>query len=140
MELKESVILRSTISKLFPFIMLFSFYMFSYGAVYPGGGFQAGVIFGTIVVIFELVFEQRLFSNVIYKWLEFFGIILIFIAMIYSFSQTGFLFGDMYHYFSSSDVFTNVFIWVLNFAIYSEVSGSIILIFRHFIEWEYEEV
>ncbi len=140
MELKESVILRSTISKLFPFIMLFSFYMFSYGAVYPGGGFQAGVIFGTIVVIFELVFEQRLFTNKIYNWLEFFGIIIIFSALIYSFSKTGFLFGDMYGYFSSSEVFTNVFIWILNFAIYTEVAGSIILIFRHFIEWDYEEV
>jgi len=45
------------VSKLFiPLILLFALYVQFHGDFGPGGGFQAGVIFGTAVILYGLVF------------------------------------------------------------------------------------
>ena len=40
--------------KLFPFIMLFGFYLISHGHLSPGGGFQGGVVLGTAIILLAL--------------------------------------------------------------------------------------
>jgi multicomponent Na+:H+ antiporter subunit B len=59
------VILRALSKLLIPLIMLFALYVQFHGDYGPGGGFQAGVIFGAGIILYGLVFglpaAQRLF-------------------------------------------------------------------------------
>lgn len=139
MIVKNSEILKVTIGKLFPFIIVFSFFVFSYGPISPGGGFQAGVIFGTLIVIFEMCYEKKIFSELFYSLVEFVGVLIIFFALILGLSLTGYLFGGLYGIHTESLIFANFYLWILNLAIYLEVSGSMILIFRYFIDWKEDE-
>lgn len=138
-EIRDSEILKTTISKLFPFIIIFSFYLFSYGPISPGGGFQAGVIFGTIIIIFEMCYERRLLSDLFYALAEYSGVLIILVTMLIGLKLTGYLFGGLYYFHTNSLIFANFFLWLLNLAIFVEVSSSIILIFRNFIEWREDE-
>lgn len=52
---KESIS-RTIIVFIMPFIVLYAIYIQLNGEVSPGGGFQAGVIFATAVIGFDLVF------------------------------------------------------------------------------------
>ena len=49
-------ILRIVAKLLIPYIMLFALYVQFHGDFGPGGGFQAGVIFASTVVLYALVF------------------------------------------------------------------------------------
>ena len=46
--MKHNLILRVIVKYLFPVIALFAFYVQFHGDYGPGGGFQAGVIFGAV--------------------------------------------------------------------------------------------
>jgi len=50
------VILRVMAKMLIPLIMLFALYVQFHGDYGPGGGFQAGVIFGAAIILFALIF------------------------------------------------------------------------------------
>ena len=50
------VILRALSKLLIPLIMLFGLYVQFHGDYGPGGGFQAGVIFGAGIILYSLVF------------------------------------------------------------------------------------
>jgi len=138
-DIRESQILKTTISKIFPFIVIFSFFLFSYGPISPGGGFQAGVIFGTLIIIFEMCYEEKIRSDLFYSAIEFSGVLIMIITMLIGLVLTGYLFGGLYNLQTGSRIFANFFLWLLNFAIFIEVSCSIILIFRNFIDWREDE-
>jgi len=59
------VILRALSKLLIPLILLFALYVQFHGDYGPGGGFQAGVIFGAGIILYGLVFglpaAQRVF-------------------------------------------------------------------------------
>ena len=50
------VILRSLSKMLIPVIMLFALYVQFHGDYGPGGGFQAGVIFGAGIILYSMIF------------------------------------------------------------------------------------
>ena len=50
----SSKIIRTIAQKLFPFIILFGFYLISHGHLSPGGGFQGGVVLGTAIILLAL--------------------------------------------------------------------------------------
>jgi multicomponent Na+:H+ antiporter subunit B len=50
------VILRALSKLLIPLIMLFGLYVQFHGDYGPGGGFQAGVIFGAGIILYALLF------------------------------------------------------------------------------------
>jgi multicomponent Na+:H+ antiporter subunit B len=54
--MKRHSVLRVVVKLLLPFILLFAFYVQFHGDYGPGGGFQAGVIFGAGVILYALVF------------------------------------------------------------------------------------
>ncbi len=139
MEFIQSTIVTATVRKVFPLIVIFGIYLFSYGANFPGGGFQAGVALGTIVVLFEFIFEEKKLSDYFYSMVEYIGISILYIALVYGLLLTGFYFSGFYHFRMENLLFSNLYYWFLNLAIFLEVSGSIILIFRHFLEWKNEE-
>lgn len=50
----SSKIIRTIAQKVFPFIVLFGFYLISHGHLSPGGGFQGGVVLGTAIILLAL--------------------------------------------------------------------------------------
>ena len=54
--MKHNPILRITSKFLIPLIFLFALYVQFHGDFGPGGGFQAGVIFSSALILYSLVF------------------------------------------------------------------------------------
>ncbi len=135
-KIRESVLLRVSITQLLPFIMVFSFYIFSYGANLPGGGFQSGVVFGTIVVITEIGFGKRLFGDSFLQRTELLGVCILIGSVLYGLVTTGYFLGGLYRFTTDTFLLSNIYYWVLNFAVYLEVASSIILIVRAFLRKE----
>ncbi len=52
----SSVIVRTMVSFLVPFIVLFSVYTILHGEISPGGGFQGGAVIGGSMIIFTTIF------------------------------------------------------------------------------------
>ena len=55
-EVRSSVIVRTFVTFLIPFIIMFSVYTILHGELSPGGGFQGGAIFGASMIIFTTIF------------------------------------------------------------------------------------
>jgi multicomponent Na+:H+ antiporter subunit B len=74
------VILRALSKLLIPLIMLFALYVQFHGDYGPGGGFQAGVIFGAGIILYGLVFgidaAQRVFRPRVLEILMASGVLL----------------------------------------------------------------
>ena len=74
------VILRVLSKLLIPLIMLFALYVQFHGDYGPGGGFQAGVIFGAAIILYTLMFgleaAKRVFPPWVLEILAAFGILL----------------------------------------------------------------
>jgi multicomponent Na+:H+ antiporter subunit B len=138
MDLKHSTIINITLRSVFPFVILLSFQLFSYGANSPGGGFQAGVLLGTMVVILEVLRERRIYSNAFYQGLEVAGVLMLIVFCLIGWAMTGHPFGGFYAWRGRGVLFSNLYFWLLNLAIYLEVAGSIVLLFRYFTEWKDE--
>ncbi|QDT05874.1 Na(+)/H(+) antiporter subunit B [Rubripirellula lacrimiformis] len=54
--MKDFPIIRVVSKLLIPYILLFAFYVQFHGDYGPGGGFQAGVIFASALILYGLVF------------------------------------------------------------------------------------
>lgn len=57
--LREFNIIKIVLPFIVPYIILYAIYIQLNGEVSPGGGFQAGVIFATGVIAYDLVFGQE---------------------------------------------------------------------------------
>ncbi len=132
--LRESPILIVSLRALFPFVVLFSFQLFSYGANSPGGGFQGGVVFGTLILALDLLWNRRVYSDRFFEGAELAGLALLFGLFAAGMARTGRPFGGFEEWTGRGLLFSNIFFWLLNLAIFLEVAGSIVLIFRHFLD------
>lgn len=56
--MQHHIVLHLIAKLLMPFIMVFALYVQFHGDYGPGGGFQAGVIFGAGVIIYALILGQ----------------------------------------------------------------------------------
>ena len=54
--MRHHLVLRVVVKLLIPLIMLFALYVQFHGDYGPGGGFQAGVIFGSAFILYALIF------------------------------------------------------------------------------------
>jgi len=54
----ESLIIKTAVRMLVPFVQLFGLYVIVHGHYSPGGGFQGGVILGSSFVMLGLAFDQ----------------------------------------------------------------------------------
>ncbi len=61
----DRVILRVGAKILIPFILLFALYVQFHGDYGPGGGFQAGVIFGAAFILYAIIFGLETAEQVI---------------------------------------------------------------------------
>jgi multicomponent Na+:H+ antiporter subunit B len=64
----ENSVLRVTAKLLIPFILLFALYVQFHGDFGPGGGFQAGVIFGSAFILYALIFGHNKARTVVPAW------------------------------------------------------------------------
>lgn len=64
----DRAILRVGAKLLAPFILLFALYVQFHGEYGPGGGFQAGVIFGSMFILYALVFGTATTRRVVPGW------------------------------------------------------------------------
>ncbi|MCX7819562.1 MAG: MnhB domain-containing protein [Kiritimatiellae bacterium] len=133
-DLRDSPPLDTTLRLLFPFVLVFSFQLFSYGANSPGGGFQAGVAFGTIVVVLDLVWRRRAYPDRIFERMELAGLLLLGGLLLAGWLRTGRPFPDPAAWTGPGLLFSNIQMWSLNLAIFLEVAGSIVLIVRRLRE------
>jgi multicomponent Na+:H+ antiporter subunit B len=53
---KSSIVAKTVLTALLPFVVLFAFYTILHSEILPGGGFQGGVLLGSSVIIFTVVF------------------------------------------------------------------------------------
>lgn len=135
MDFRDSGIMQTTIRKIVPFALVFALYIFTFGADLPGGGFQAGVVFGTVIVVIELALNIRLYPNRVYQISEIIGALLLFIVLWVGLLSKGTYFGDFHLLKSGPSPFSNTGIWILNLAVFIEVLSSMVLIFRYLISW-----
>ena len=56
--MKHHLVLHLVAKVLIPFIMLFALYVQFHGDFGPGGGFQAGVIFGAAFILYGIIFGK----------------------------------------------------------------------------------
>ena len=54
--MRDTIILRVVVKLLLPVILIFALYVQFHGDYGPGGGFQAGVIFGAAFILYALIF------------------------------------------------------------------------------------
>ena len=57
--LKEFKVIKTIIPFITPYLVLYALYIQLNGEVSPGGGFQAGVIFATAIISYDLIFCKR---------------------------------------------------------------------------------
>ncbi len=57
--MNEHVIVQTISKILIPFIQLYALYVLAHGELGPGGGFQAGAIFGASIVLYVLAFGMK---------------------------------------------------------------------------------
>lgn len=62
---ERMAILRTTATLLIPFILVFALYVQFHGDFGPGGGFQAGVIFGSAFICYCLIFGVEIARKVV---------------------------------------------------------------------------
>ena len=78
--MEHHLILRVVTKILIPFILLFALYVQFHGDFGPGGGFQAGVIFGAAMILYTLVFglerAERVAPPLALRWLMALGVLI----------------------------------------------------------------
>jgi multicomponent Na+:H+ antiporter subunit B len=61
-------IVRVVIKLLLPFVLLFALYVQFHGDYGPGGGFQAGVITASVIILYGIVFGIGAARRVVPEW------------------------------------------------------------------------
>lgn len=69
MIMRRKIVLRVVSKLLIPFILLFGLYVQWHGDFGPGGGFQAGVIFGAGFILYGLIFGLGTLRAALPSWL-----------------------------------------------------------------------
>jgi len=150
-----SKIIRVTADLLFPFIVIFGFYIVLHGHLTPGGGFQGGAVIATgFILLFAAhriddvtcIFGKKLFQNFeAFGLFLFIGTALVAIALGYTFfmnflANSGGLFGQTVSFgINPGSLNTAGVIPILNLAVGMEVLGglSIIIIYMtKAIQWQ----
>ncbi len=67
--MKRKIVLRVVSKLLIPFILLFALYVQWHGDFGPGGGFQAGVIFGAAFILYALIYGLGTLRQALPSWL-----------------------------------------------------------------------
>jgi len=140
--MKSSKIIRTIAQKLFPFIMLFGFYLISHGHLSPGGGFQGGVVLGTAIILLVLSHgieqTEKIFKSRWLNMLEKLGILtLIFLGFLGIFFGYSFL-GNFLPLGKPGQIASGGLMLPFNIAIGIKVAAGVSAIFYALIKYRGE--
>lgn len=124
---ENSEIISRLTGLLYPFIILFGFYIILNGHESPGGGFQGGAILAAIFVTRYLIDPNQRFQT---KTLQIFEKILFLGIILY---PTLFLFSTGHQ---DSEIMNLIYLITMNFLIALKVCSGFIIIFSRFVFYE----
>ena len=130
---KNSPLLICVIRILFPFMLLFGFYVIINGHNSPGGGFQGGAILATAILISYFVSPERITNLKLLVKIEKMAFIGILVVSSLSFFSRGTFFTNFVPLNGSIDM-KKVFLIMLNFLIGIKVALGFVTIFSIFIK------
>jgi len=138
----SSKIIRTIVQKLFPFIVLFGFYLISHGHLSPGGGFQGGVVLSTAIILLALSHSieqtEKKFKSRWLNILEKLGILtLIFLGLLGIFFGYSFL-GNFLPLGKPGQIASGGLMLPFNIAIGLKVAAGISAIFYALIKYRGE--
>jgi len=138
----SSKIIRTIAQKLFPFIILFGFYLISYGHLSPGGGFQGGVVLGTAIILLALSYSieqtEKKFKSRWLNMLEKLGILtLIFLGFLGIFFGYSFL-GNFLPLGNPGEIASGGLMLLFNVAIGIKVAAGVSVIFYALVRYRGE--
>lgn len=131
--MKDSPLFICIIKILFPFMLLFGFYVIINGHNSPGGGFQGGAILATAVLITYFVYPERITNLSLLIKLEKISFIGVLIVASLSFITKGTFFTNFIPIEGPVDV-KKIFLIMLNFLIGIKVALGFVTIFSTFIK------
>lgn len=118
---------------LYPFILLFGFYIILHGDVSPGGGFQGGAIIATAFILTYFIHTKKTLNiNLLLKLEKVCFIAILIIASISFFTK-----GELFTNFMKINIpleIKRIFLLLLNFLIGLKVAAGLTTIFSIFIE------
>lgn len=132
----DKIIIGSLSNLMLPILLIFGLYIQFYGENSPGGGFQAGIIFGTILIIYALVHGIRAAKNFVSSNLaarfSVSGVLIYF--------TTGFicmLNGNMFEYtaFINHSAANKIGIFFVELGVFISVFGSVTTIFYSLVHY-----
>ncbi|MDW7669187.1 MAG: MnhB domain-containing protein [Bacillota bacterium] len=131
--MKNSQILVCISRVLFPFILVFGFYVIVNGHLTPGGGFQGGAILATAILITYFIIPERI--NIIDGLVRLEKHLFLWIIVVGSLSliTKGTFFTNPFPIPAAISL-KRIFLVLLNFLIGSKVAIGLIAIFSSFIE------
>ena len=125
--MKESKILKSMSHLIYPFVILYGFYVTIHGDLTPGGGFQGGSIIATGLLLMTFFSDVRFNLVKLNKIEKILFLFLIIIAMS-SFIIKGVFFTNPF------EDFKRIFLVVLNLILGFKVSIGLVNILESFLE------
>ena len=138
----SSKIIKTIAQKLFPFIVLFGFYLISHGHLSPGGGFQGGVVLGTAIILLALSHSieqtEKKFKSRWLNMLEKLGILtLIFLGFLGIFLGYSFL-GNFLPLGKPGQIASGGLMLFFNIAIGIKVAAGVSVIFYALVRYRGE--
>lgn len=138
----SSKIIKTIAQKLFPFIVLFGFYLISHGHLSPGGGFQGGVVLGTAIILLALSHSieqtEKKFRSRWLNMLEKLGILtLIFLGFLGIFFGYSFL-GNFLPLGKPGQIASGGLMLLFNIAIGIKVAAGVSVIFYALVRYRGE--
>jgi multicomponent Na+:H+ antiporter subunit B len=130
--MENSKIFKTIGSVLYPFLLMYGFYIVVNGDLSPGGGFQGGVIFATAFFIRYLLEKKNPFNLRRLARFEKILYLLILLFVVISFMTKNELFTNFIT--SESLEIKRLFLVVLNFLIGLKVTSGVISIISSFVE------
>lgn len=129
--MKNSDLLIVICKILFPFILLFGFYVIMNGHLTPGGGFQGGAILATAILISYFIYPNKLNDlNLLIRIEKFIFIVILLLSSV-SILTNG---HDFTNYLPIKGNGKILFLTTLNLWIGMKVATGLILIFSTFIK------
>jgi multicomponent Na+:H+ antiporter subunit B len=133
--LKQFAIIKFVTLFILPYIFLYVLYIQINGEMSPGGGFQAGAIFASMMVALELIYDR----NKLEKLIKTDNLVLVASLGLIIYASLGtisFLFNDNYLNYNllhSNKVFAqSIGIFIVEIGIGLSVSSALYLIYRTF--------
>ncbi len=147
--MKMSKIVRTQANFLYPFILIFGFYIVAHGHLTPGGGFQGGAVIATGVALVVVAYDYKNIK----KWIkktkltttEGIGLLAFIITALCGIStsffynwlaNTGLLFGDRVPYgINPGNLNTAGVLPIMNLAVGIEVLGGLGVIIMYMLSY-----